>query len=131
MAKAKPATTKKTPTDFPAVFARLRAILIPYAPGMVVVKDTPEWYYLDTKSIGPNKKPVCFAAARLGKAYVSFYLMPLYMNAKLEATLSPALKKRHQGKSCFNFTAADDALVAELGALTKAGHACFRKLGYV
>jgi hypothetical protein len=86
---------------------------------MNIVKDDKIWYYLDTKFIGPNKKPICFAAARVGKAYVSYYLMSVYANTKLLASMSPALKKRMQGKACFNFTAVDDALFAELAALTK------------
>ena len=115
----KPALAKNA--EFPAVFAGLKAILLPYAPRMTVVKDTAEWYYLDTKQIRPNKKPVGFAAVHLGKAYVSFHLMSVYANPKLLAGMSPALKKRMQGKACFNFTAVDEALFAELDALTKTG----------
>ena len=44
-----------------------------------------------------------FGSVRLGKAYVSFHLMPLYMNPPLARSISPALKKRMQGKTCFNF----------------------------
>ncbi len=120
----------KPRADFAAVFDRLRAILVPYAADMVVVKDTADWYYLDTKVIGPNKKPVMFAAVRPGKGYVSYHLMPLYMNAKLQATVSPALRKRQQGKACFNFTAVDDDLFAELERLTAAGLECFKKVGW-
>jgi hypothetical protein len=97
---------------------------------MIVTKDTAEWYYLDTKSIGANKKPISFAAVRLGKNFVGYYLMPIYMNAKLQATISPALKKRQQGKACFNFAAVDEELFAELERLTRAGHECFVKMGW-
>jgi hypothetical protein len=63
-----------------------------------------------------------FGSVRLGKAYVSFHLMPLYMNEALSGTISPALRKRMQGKTCFNFkTAPDAALLAELERLTAAG----------
>jgi hypothetical protein len=31
--------------------------------------------------------------------------MPLYMNPALTKTISPPLKKRMQGKTCFNFKA--------------------------
>jgi hypothetical protein len=41
-------------------------------------------------------------------------------------TLSPALKKRLQGKSCFNFTAVDPDQLKELATVTKAGIAAFR-----
>jgi hypothetical protein len=121
-AAKKPAAKKPAMgAEFPAVFARLKAILLPYAPRMVVVKDDKTWYYLDTKFIGRNKKPVMFAATRVGKAYVSFYLMCVYCDPKWVAEMSPALKKRMQGKACFNFTEVDEALIAELEALTKAG----------
>jgi len=44
-----------------------------------------------------------FGSVRLGKAYVSIHLMPLYMNPLLARSISPVLKKRMQGKTCFNF----------------------------
>ena len=40
---------------------------------------------------------------RLGKAYVSFHLMALYMCPEMQKSITPALKKRMQGKTCFNF----------------------------
>ena len=46
--------------------------------------------------------------------------MPVYVDPSLSATISPALAKRRQGKSCFNFTKVDEPLFAELDAL--AGH---------
>jgi len=58
---------------------------------------------------------------RLGKAYVSFHLMPLYMSPVLTKSISPALKKRMQGKTCFNFkTDPGPELIAELKRLTEA-----------
>jgi hypothetical protein len=124
----KPAATMPTAkkpavaaSEFPAVFAKLKAILTPYAPRMVVVKDDEDWYYLDTKVKGKNKRPIMFAATRVVKGYVSFYLMFVYCNPKWLAEMSPALKKRMQGKACFNFTSIDEELFAELEALTKAG----------
>jgi hypothetical protein len=36
-----------------------------------------------------------------------------------------------QGKSCFNFTRLDDALLTELGALTAAGFARFQEDGTI
>lgn len=127
---AKKPPAKKPPTgNFPAVFTRLKAILTPYAPKMVVVKDDRTWYYLDTKLIGKNKKPIMFAATRLGKAYVSFYLMTVYCDPKFVAGMSPALKKRMQGKACFNFSEVDEPLFTELEALTKAGADWFNSGG--
>ena len=110
---------------FNEVFHRLKAIFKPYAKKMVVVQDTPSCYYLDTRYIMKNKKPLCFGAVRLGKNYVSLYLMSVYASPDLLKAMSPDLKKRMQGKSCFNFKEVDEKLFQELDKLTKAGAARF------
>jgi hypothetical protein len=96
---------------------------------MVVLKDDQTWYCLDTKFVGKNKRPIMFAATRVGKGYVSFYLMCVYCNAKWLAEMSPGLKKRMQGKACFNFTKIDEELFAELETLTKTGAEWFKNGG--
>ena len=42
-----------------------------------------------------------------------------------------ALKKRMQGKACFNFKTVDPNLFKALDRLTKEGYACFKKIGYI
>ena len=111
--------------DFDITFQKLKAILQPYAARLIVVHDTGENYYLDTPHIMKNKHRVFFAAVRMGKNYVSFHLMPVYGSADLREKMSPELKKRMQGKACFNFTAPDEKLFKELAKLTKAGFAIF------
>jgi hypothetical protein len=59
---------------------------------------------------------------------VSYYLMPVYASPELAASVSPALAKRKQGKACFNFTKVDEALFAELEALTARGIPTFREV---
>lgn len=116
---------------FPAVFDRLKEIVTPYAPRMGRVKDAPGDYYLEAKHSEKYDKSLMFAAAQVRKNYVSFHLMPVYMRTELLETLSPELKKRMQGKACFNFKAVDDALFAELAGLTERGFECFKKGGFV
>ncbi len=41
--------------------------------------------------------------------------------------ISPQLKKRMQGKSCFNFTQIDPALLDELARLTERGFKAFHQ----
>ncbi len=106
--------------DFDATFDKLRGVLTPYAKKTVVVHDTPSNYYLDTKLTAPNGKPLFFAAVRRGKAYVSFHLFPVYMFPDLLKDF-PELKKRMQGKSCFNFKTVDEEQLAALRELTKRG----------
>jgi hypothetical protein len=96
-----------------------------------VTSNTKDHYYLDTRHVMKNKQPLCFAAARVGKSYVSFYLMPVYVYPDLLDGASPELKKRMQGKSCFNFKSVDDKLFKELARLTKAGFARYKTAKYV
>ena len=107
--------------DFQETFKQLKAIFKPYAAKLQVVHDTDTNYYLDTHRVMKNKRRLFFGAVRTGKGYVSFHLMPVYASAELEKTISPELKKRMQGKSCFNFKTPDEKLFKELGKLTKAG----------
>ena len=121
----------KNTAVFQSTFQRLRAILEPYAAGMNVVADTADHYYLNTKYVTKNRKPMFFAAVRSGKAYVSFHLMPVYVEPDLLKTISPELRKRMQGKSCFNFTAPEEKLLKELAKLTRVGFTKFKELGYL
>jgi hypothetical protein len=116
----------KSAKDFPAVFAALKKILTPYEKRLSVVRYKPEFYYLETVLPCDKGKPLHFGAVRLGKNYVSYYLMPVYMSPDLQKRISPELRKRMQGKSCFNFTEIDPILFRELAALTRAGFRGFR-----
>ena len=111
--------------DFDRVFARLKTILQPYVKKMDVAQDSQTYYLLNTRYIMKNKQPLCFGGVRLGKAYVSFYLMSVYASPALLKSMSPELKQRMQGKSCFNFKEVDETLFKELAQLTKAGAAKF------
>jgi hypothetical protein len=111
--------------NFDTVFARLKAIVQPYSKRMDVAHDSDTYYMLNTRYIMKNKQPLCFGGVRLGKAYVSFYLMSVYACPDLLKGMTPELKKRMQGKSCFNFKEVDEKLFKELASLTKAGAAKF------
>jgi hypothetical protein len=58
------------------------------------------------------------AGTRLGKRYVSYYLMPVYESPDLMRGMSPELRKRMQGTSCFNFSTIDERLFKELATIT-------------
>ncbi|HXP86835.1 MAG TPA: hypothetical protein VN841_19050 [Bryobacteraceae bacterium] len=113
------------PKDFAPVFATLKPLLEKHAKRLAVKTDRPGEYTLVTKCASPfpqhKGQPMWVASVRVGKAYVSFHLMPIYMSPELTGGLSPELKKRMQGKSCFNFkTVPEPELIAELKELTKA-----------
>jgi hypothetical protein len=122
--------------DLSPVFAALKPVLGRHARNLHVVADTASEYTLVSTipSPLPQKKGerIYFGAIKAGKAYVSFHLFPLYMNPELVSTISPALKRRMQGKTCFNFrTVPEAALIKELKTLTSAGFKIFRQRKWV
>jgi hypothetical protein len=103
--------------DLDAVHDRLRSILRDHADGFRVTDDSSAGMKLEMP--GYEGKPWGYVAGtRVGKRYVSYYLMSVYGQPDLLDSLSPGLRRRMQGKSCFNFTTVDELLVAELDALT-------------
>ena len=112
---------------FPIVFEELKKILRPFAKNLTVKIDTVDTYYLDGPYSEKWRKDLFFGSAQIKKNYVSFYLMPVYMYPELLKDVSPELKKRMQGKSCFNFKKVEPDLFKELEALTSRGAENFKK----
>jgi hypothetical protein len=104
--------------NFPEIFAQLKAHLQAFAPSLIVRADTADNYYLDVPASSTYPKGLFFGAVQIKKNYVSYHLMPIYMFPDLVEDLSDQLKKRMQGKSCFNFTVMSDTLNTELAQLT-------------
>ena len=122
--------------EYQEAFAALRRVLAAHAATLKVTADTPSEYslYATKPSPFPQHKgqPLFVASVRVGKAYVSYHLLPLYMNKDLASTISPALKKRMQGKACFNFKAPPDAALSqELSSLTATGLQMFKDKGWI
>ena len=113
----------------PDIFARLREILVPYQGRLAVTSDEPAIFELGIPPSPAEKRGLFVAAVRDGKAYASFHLMPVYAFPDLLDSVSPELRRRMQGKSCFNFSRIDEALFAELELLTARGIERFRELG--
>jgi hypothetical protein len=119
------------PNGFQITFARLKKTLQKYEKRLTVTADTPNGYSLDAGYSDKFKRTIYFGGVQIKKNYVSFYLMPVYAFPELLEGISPALKKRMQGKSCFNFTTIDDEMLAELEELTARGVAWFKQAGWV
>ena len=114
-------------TDFPLVFEKLKSILKPYETELNITADTTEAYSLDGPYSEKWKKELFFGSAQIKKNYVSFYLMPVYMYPDLLREIGPELKKRMQGKSCFNFKKVEPELFQELEDITKKSYERFQK----
>jgi hypothetical protein len=112
--------------DFKAIDARLWKILDPYRGRL---ESGPVY------GVGMLRRPGggahdWFAGTRVGKNYVSYYLMPVYGRPELLAGISPELRRRKQGKSCFNFSAVDETLMGELATLTERSFEAFMSADY-
>ncbi len=107
-------------TDRQALYAQLRQLMLRGAASMTVAKDEPGALELHAPWPNPRKpkEPMWFGAVKSGKAYVSYHLMPLYTDPRLADSVPEPLRRRMQGKTCFNFKAADGEQLAELGTLT-------------
>jgi hypothetical protein len=120
--------TKSKP-DFAAIHAKLRTILRKHEKGTLKASpDKPGNYVL----IGPptdnsNGKDVWFGAVQTRKNYVSYHFMPVYAFPDLLSGISPELKKRMQGKGCFNFKEIDDQLFKQLAQLIEKGYQRFKQ----
>jgi hypothetical protein len=134
-APAKKTAAKKAPaakgaagkaSDFGPVFTGLRELMSRHGQALVVKVDKPDNYYVNSPK-PYNKKDLFFGAVQAKKNYVSYHLFPVYMFPELLKGLSPELKKRMQGKACFNFTSVDEELFQELAALTSKGFEEFRR----
>ena len=113
--------------DFAKTFYALKIVFAKYEKSLKVTADTREKYYLETRSPSYKEKPLFFGAVIRGRAYVSFHLMPLYWEPGLAKGIPANLRKRMQGKSCFNFVAPDASLFRELGKLTARGFALYKR----
>jgi hypothetical protein len=120
---------RKTSNKFAETFAALRAILEPHAKRMTCTVDEPGHYQLASPTMTDRVgRPLFCASVQINKNYVSYHLMPVYGNKALRDSLPASLKKRMQGKSCFNFTTVEPEQLKELAAVTKKGIARFKNL---
>jgi len=95
--------------DFEATFERLKAMFRPYAPLGVTLKDEPGRYYIGTHEVrAKDGYRTGFGGTEIHKTYVSAHLIPVYVHPELAPPPGSPLRRRMQGKSCFNFTSPDD-----------------------
>jgi hypothetical protein len=115
--------------EFNPIFIRLRSILEPYAARLKVTADAADHYCLELAPTPNLKKAFPAAWVMINKNYVSYHFMPVYMFPSLRESMSPQLRSRMQGKSCFNFKALNETLFKELEKVTAEGFAMAKKSG--
>jgi hypothetical protein len=119
------------PAEFHAIFLRLRKILAPYSKTLAETQDD-DYRYCLTGGVHPtHQTPMPVAWVTVAKNYVSFHHMGIYAFPRLRTEMSPELKARMQGKSCFNFKTAEEKLFRELEQVTARGFAAFKQAGFL
>ena len=114
---------------FAETFQTLRSMLERNGRQMKVMIDTDTEFSVASPTMTDRTgRPLFAAAVQVKKSYVSYHLMPIYVDRALLATVSAALRKRMQGKACFNFKTIEPAEAKELAVLTKKGLAGFKDL---
>ncbi len=108
----------------------LRKIFLPHATQLVVTRDVPGDYSLDTHANGPGGKPLFFGGVRAGRSHTGFYLAPIASEPGL-LVISEHLRKRLQGKTCFAFKTVETALFEELATLTARCFEAWRVAGKI
>ncbi len=121
--------TKNIQMDFFSIFTSLKQVLKRYEKYLRVISNKDDNYSLNAGYDQKRKSDIYFGAVAINKNYVSYHLMPVYVHPKLLNGISPELKKRMQGKSCFNFKKIDQILFNELADLTKEGFEFYKKNG--
>lgn len=103
------------------VFQKLKEILKKYEPPFSHKIDTDAgydlWSFRAVEMFGRKYPEVYFGGIVLRGKYISLYNMAIYMNKKLTENLSPALKKKLSGKSCFHLTELNDSMISEIEGL--------------
>ena len=117
--------------DLDKIFTELKGILASHAPKLNIATDKPGNFYANTNKTDAKNKPIFFGMVKSGKDKVAFHLMPLYEHPELIDGISDELRKRMQGKSCFNFSSLNKELFSELARLTEAGAVAYESTGKI
>jgi hypothetical protein len=121
-------------------FLALRELLGRHSKRLIVAADGPDQFALEAP-IGPatvtawrgqrRRETIPVAWAQRRKSHVNYHLMGLNNNAPLVASLSPPLKARLHGKTCFRFRPADIVPGDELAAVTLRSIESLQRHGFI
>jgi hypothetical protein len=118
-------------SDFQSTFEQLREILRPYEDRLLLKVDAAGAYALHAPFSAKWRRELYFAGTEIKKSYVSFHLMPVYMFPDLLSGIPAELKKRMQGKSCFNFKRVEPHRFEMLTGLTRRSFARMQAEGWL
>ncbi len=111
------------------VFVALRGLLFAYKADLAVVHDKDDHFYANCKNTDAKGKAQFFGAVKVSGRRHTFHFMPIYDFPDLLDAISPTLKKRMRGKSCFNIDSRDPVLIQALEHLVEQGVSRYRDAG--
>lgn len=126
--KAPTATADHAP---PGLFNALRDLLLRHRDALQVVHDDADHFYANSHKADTKGKAQFLGAVKVSGRRHAFHFMPVYDFPDLLDDISPALKKRMHGKSCFHFEAGEPDVLAELQALVDRGVARYEESGKI
>ncbi len=109
------------------VFERLRDIMQRSTKQLVVTDDRRGSMTIESTDATSTGKRRWFGAVQTTENDVSYHLMPVYEHPGLLDDVSPALRARLHGKSCFNFKTIHEDVFNELESLTRQSVADFEE----
>ena len=115
--------------DLKSVYDELVKIMKKQTKNLKVSTDNKSNYSLTGPMSEKFNKELWFGGVQIKKNYVSYHLMPVYMYSDLIKEIPDELKKRMQGKSCFNFNKIDKDLFIQLAELTDKSIKTFKQRG--
>ncbi len=113
------------------VFKALKPLLEKHRGNMEVAHDEKGNFYLYSHHILSSGKPLFFGAVIMRQYYVSYHLMPVYLQPYLLKGVSRTLTQKMYGKSCFKFRKINDKLFAQLDGLTQRSYKYYTNEGFV
>ena len=124
-----------TMSELNEVFGKIKEILKKYEPpfGHKIDSNTGYdlWSFRAVEMSGRKYPELYFGGITLRGKYVSLYNMAIYIHKELLADLSPALKKKLSGKSCFHLTEVDNTMLTEIETLYDKAYQFYKDSGWI
>lgn len=119
-----------------AIYEQLAALVRTHVPDDFAISEAPGRLEVNTRRevvIDGRKHPFLNLLSIINqKHHVGFYFMPVYVDERLQAELSPTLAKMLKGKSCFHCKQTlSPELHAEIAALIDSGVDLYRRREWV
>ncbi len=121
--------------DLKKIFLALKELMKKYHPPLVARIDDASHYDLwstkDVEIVGKKRDGLYFAGLIIQSKYVSFYYMPVYVDAGVKKVLKKELLAMLKGNACFHVKKWDKSIAGQGREVLDLGYKCYKKNGWV